>query len=212
MVAVGDSEFEVHCHIYTPPVRRVAHLFALWRNARIFNSCSKINTAHCSGAWKVSSGKATWFRRLWYVRNKGRVVCDIQIGIGSVYLGKDIMTERDVALKLEVAQDSSSRLKHEYSVYQAISGLPRISKVYWYGKEGPYRVIVLDRLGKTLEEIVRTSMLDNHAVFTYAMQMVFLILPYNLCTYVYVYPSFRSLSHCTIDITFISTSNLTISY
>ena len=92
--------------------------------------------------------------------------------LGSVYLGKDIKTERDVALKLEVAEDSSSNLAHKYSVYQAISGLPG---VYWYGREGPYRVIVLDRLGSTLEEIGRTS-IDTNAIFAYAIQMVFLFL------------------------------------
>lgn len=102
---------------------------------------------------------------------------DIQIHIGSVYLGKDIKSEREVALKLEVAQDSSSNLAHEYSVYQAISGLSRIPKVYWYGREGPYHVIVLDRLGNTLEEIRRTS-IDTNTVFNYATQMVFLFLTY----------------------------------
>jgi hypothetical protein len=92
--------------------------------------------------------------------------------LGSVYLGRDIKTERDVALKLEVAEDSSSNLAHAYSVYQAISGLPG---VYWYGREGPYRVNVLDRLGSTLEEIGRTS-IDANAIFAYAIQMVFLFL------------------------------------
>ena len=56
-------------------------------------------------------------------------------------------------MKLEVAEDSSSNLAHEYSVYQAISGLLGIPKVHWYGREEPYRVIVLDHLGSTLEEI-----------------------------------------------------------
>jgi casein kinase 1 len=84
-------------------------------------------------------------------------------------------------LKLEVAQGSSSNLAHEYSVYQAISGLPGIPKVYWYGREGPYHVIVLDRLGSTFEEIARKS-IDTKAVFTYAAQMVFLFL-----TFIYIF-------------------------
>ena len=81
-------------------------------------------------------------------------------------------------MKLEIAQDSSSNLAHEYSVYQAISGLSGIPKVYWYGREGPYHVIVLDRLGNTFEEIGRTS-IDTDAVFTYATQMVLLFLSYD---------------------------------
>lgn len=90
-------------------------------------------------------------------------------------MGKYVKAERDVALKLEIAEDSSSNLAHEYSIYQAISGLPGIPKVYWYGREGPYRVIVLDRLGITLEEIGRMS-IDTNVVFAYAIQMVFLFL------------------------------------
>ena len=78
-------------------------------------------------------------------------------------------------MKLEVAEDSSSNLVHEYSIYQAISGLPGIPKVHWYGREGPYRVIVLNRLGSTLEEIGRTS-INTNTVFAYAIQMVFLFL------------------------------------
>jgi serine/threonine protein kinase len=109
------------------------------------------------------------------------IICDIQIHIGSVYLGKDIKTERDVALKLQAAEDLSSNLAHEYSIYQAISGLPGIPKVYWYGREGPYYVIVLDRLGSTLEEIGQTS-IDINAAFAYATQMVFLSLSFmHLC-------------------------------
>jgi hypothetical protein len=128
-----------------------------------------------------------------------------------VYSGKDIKTERDVALKFEVARDSDSELAHEYSVYQAITGLPGIPRVHWFGREGPYRVIVLDRLGSSFEKIVRTS-IDTSAVFTYATQMVFIfLLIYAVYVYVYVYPSFRSSSLCTVYITFTSTSNLTIS-
>ena len=94
---------------------------------------------------------------------------------------KDIKTEQDIALKLEITQDSSSNLAHKYSVYQAISGLSGIPKVYWYRREGPYHVIVLDRLGNTFEEIGRTS-IDTNAAFTYATQMVLLFL-----TYVYMF-------------------------
>jgi len=107
----------------------------------------------------------------------GHIIRDIQIHIGSVYLGKDIKTEQDVALKLEVTQDLSSNLVHKYNVYQALSGLSGIPKVYWYGREGPYHVIVLDRLGSTLKEIGWTS-IGTNAVFTYAVQMVFLFLTY----------------------------------
>ncbi|KAH9966393.1 kinase-like domain-containing protein [Russula dissimulans] len=91
---------------------------------------------------------------------------------GTFIIRPYIKTERDVALKLEVARDPSSKLAHEYSIYQAILGLPRISKVYWYGREGQYHVIVLDHLGSTFKKMTQMSMLDTNAIFMYAMQML----------------------------------------
>lgn len=75
------SELEAQ-FVLTPPsstnpsVRRVTHLPfcpSLRCNAWTFVCSelrSKCNTEHCSGARKVSSGKATWYRDFWYVRTK----------------------------------------------------------------------------------------------------------------------------------------------
>ena len=86
--------------------------------------------------------------------------------------GKDIKKERDVAVKLEVALEWSSKLEREYNVYQAISGIRGIPKILWYGMEGRYNVMVLSRLECTFEEMARLGVLNAHAVFTYAKQMV----------------------------------------
>ena len=75
------SEFEAHLHTcsFLHPhlclAGQPAASFSpiLWRNARTFTYSglfSKYNTGHCSGARKVSSGKATWFQGFWYVRTK----------------------------------------------------------------------------------------------------------------------------------------------
>lgn len=80
-----------------------------------------------------------------------------------------------MALKLEIVEDSDSKLAHEYSVYRALSGLPGIPRVYWYGREGLYDVLVLDRLGSSFEAMVRTPVLSITAIFTYATQMVFFL-------------------------------------
>ena len=76
-------------------------------------------------------------------------------------------------MKLKVTQDSSSNLVYNYSIYQALSGLSGIPKVYWYGREGLYNVIVLNHLGSTFEEIAQKS-IDTKAVFAYVILMVFL--------------------------------------
>jgi hypothetical protein len=48
--------------------------------------------------------------------------------------------------------------------------------VYWYGREGQYHIIVPDPLGSTFKKMIQISMLNTNAIFTYAMQMVFLFL------------------------------------
>lgn len=93
--------------------------------------------------------------------------------LGTVYLGKDIKKGRDVAVKLEVALEWSSKLEHEYNIYRAISGICGIPKMLWYGMEGQYNALVLSRLGCTLEEMAQLSVLNTNTVFTYAKQMVF---------------------------------------
>ncbi|KAN0121035.1 Protein kinase-like domain containing protein [Russula decolorans] len=91
---------------------------------------------------------------------------------GTVYLGRDIKKGRDVAVKLEAAQEWGSKLEHEYHVYRATSGIRGIPKMLWYGVEGRYNVMVLSRLGCTFEEMAQLGVLDANAVFTYAKQML----------------------------------------
>ncbi len=92
--------------------------------------------------------------------------------LGSVFLGRDIRTGRDVALKLEAIRDLSPKLVHKYSIYRNISGISGIPKACWYRREGPYSVLVLDRLGSTFNALARKSALDTNTIFTYAIQMV----------------------------------------
>ena len=77
-------------------------------------------------------------------------------------------------MKLEVAPEWGSKLKREYKVYQAISGMHRVPKMLWHRMEGRYNVMVLSHLGCTIEEMAQLSMLDANTIFSYAKQMVFL--------------------------------------
>ena len=47
----------------------------------------------------------------------------------SVYLGKDIKTGVEVALKIGRVENSPSKLNHEYNVYTALAGSLGITKV-----------------------------------------------------------------------------------
>jgi casein kinase 1 epsilon len=95
--------------------------------------------------------------------------------LGSVYLGKDIRTGAEIALKIgcaESADHSPSRLGHEYSVYTAMGSSAGISPVRWYGKEGTHEVIVLDYLGNSLGDLIRGRQVSDGKTFLYAPQMV----------------------------------------
>jgi serine/threonine protein kinase len=92
--------------------------------------------------------------------------------LGSVYVGKDLRTGKEVALKVERHEGSDSNLLREYEVYKDIAGCAGISKAYWYGKEGPYNVMVIDRYEISLDVMVRQGALSLDTVISFASQMV----------------------------------------
>jgi len=70
-----------------------------------------------------------------------------------IVTGKDIRTSAEVALKIGHADHFPSRLAHEYNVYKATAGCTGISSVCWYGKEGPYEVIILEHVRTSLGDL-----------------------------------------------------------
>ncbi|KAI9443970.1 ser/thr kinase [Lactarius indigo] len=108
------------------------------------------------------------------VRVRGRYRVGMLLGSGTsgdVYLGRDIKTGQDVALKLEPIQTQTPRLSHEHSVYKALSGVSGIPTMHWYGREVPYHVMVLDHLNLTVEEAI-SKCHNINSVFSYADQML----------------------------------------
>ena len=100
-------------------------------------------------------------------------VLDVYLStLGKVYLGKDIRTEQEYALKIESIQGSESRFCREYEVYRAISGTLGIPTMHWYRKEGSSNVIVLDRLGLSVADLARQHKLNMKTIFSVADQMV----------------------------------------
>ncbi|KAH9966915.1 kinase-like domain-containing protein [Russula compacta] len=75
-----------------------------------------------------------------------------------VYLGRDIKNGQDVAMKLEVALEWGSKLKHKYNVYWAISGIHEIPKMLWYRMEGMLLFISYSKLS------VLKSLHDHHYI------------------------------------------------
>jgi serine/threonine protein kinase len=131
--------------------------------------------------------------------------------LGSVYLGKDIMTGSAVALKIGYQSSLPSRLSHEYNVYTAIAGIKGISQLVWYGKEGGYEVIVLDYLGTSLGDLIDQLKFDHGKTFSYATQMVCLLYKTDNHTKYTLTCSSQQSSHFIANTTSIVTSNPGIS-
>jgi len=80
-----------------------------------------------------------------------------KIGTGSfgeVYVGTDATSGESFAMKLE----HTRRIKHpqlafESKVFKLLQGGTGIPKIYHFGKEGHYNVLVMQRLGHSLEEL-----------------------------------------------------------
>lgn len=85
-----------------------------------------------------------------------------------------------------------SDLFHEYKVYKEIRGCQGIPKPYWYGSEGPYNVMVMNRYNLSLDEMVRGVPLDLLTVvsFSFAGQMV------SLCPKIH---TSCSLTYCLVS-------------
>jgi serine/threonine protein kinase len=72
---------------------------------------------------------------------------------GEIYMGKDITTGDDVAVKLEPVKSKHPQLLYESRIYSLLRGGVGISSVQYFGVEGDYNVMVMDLLGPSLEDL-----------------------------------------------------------
>lgn len=75
---------------------------------------------------------------------------------GDIYIGTNVTTGEEVAIKLESVKTKHPQLIYESKVYKILlsgSSVIGIPYVRWYGVEGDYNVMVLDLLGPSLEEL-----------------------------------------------------------
>ena len=87
-----------------------------------------------------------------------RLVKPIGFGtFGEIHRGIDIITKRDVAVKLERFQSRHQQLSNERRVYEVLRGGEGVPKVHWFGVEEldriEYNVMVMDLLGPSLEDL-----------------------------------------------------------
>jgi len=72
---------------------------------------------------------------------------------GDIYLGTNVQTGEEVAVKLESIKSTHPQLLYESKLYKILAGGVGIPDVHWYGVEGDYNVMVLDLLGPSLEDL-----------------------------------------------------------
>jgi casein kinase I homolog HRR25 len=72
---------------------------------------------------------------------------------GDIYLGINIISGEEVAIKLESVKAKHPQLEYESKVYKTLAGGVGIPFVRWYGTECDYNAMVLDLLGPSLEDL-----------------------------------------------------------
>ncbi|KAM0668178.1 hypothetical protein ACQRIU_001740 [Beauveria bassiana] len=75
-------------------------------------------------------------------------------GFGLVYLGTELKTGRQVALKLMSAREDTRMIKDEAGIYAALAGGVGIPEVFWFGEETDFFVLAHELLGPTLEDLL----------------------------------------------------------
>ncbi|XP_076323117.1 casein kinase I-like isoform X1 [Tachypleus tridentatus] len=88
------------------------------------------------------------------VGNKYRLGRKIGSGsFGDIYLGTNISTGEEVAIKLECIKTKHPQLHIESKFYRMMQGGVGIPIVKWCGSEGDYNVMVMELLGPSLEDL-----------------------------------------------------------
>ncbi|XP_010482773.1 PREDICTED: casein kinase 1-like protein 9 isoform X2 [Camelina sativa] len=72
---------------------------------------------------------------------------------GELYLGVNVQTGEEVAVKLESVKTKHPQLHYESKLYMLLQGGTGVPNLKWYGVEGEFNVMVIDLLGPSLEDL-----------------------------------------------------------
>ncbi|XP_039032586.1 casein kinase 1-like protein 9 [Hibiscus syriacus] len=72
---------------------------------------------------------------------------------GELYLGVNVQTGDEVAVKLESLKTRHPQLHYESKLYMLLQGGTGIPHFKWFGVEADYNVMVIDLLGPSLEDL-----------------------------------------------------------
>ena len=72
---------------------------------------------------------------------------------GEIYHGLNTTTDEEVAIKLEKLNIHHPQLEYESKLIKILSGSPGIPQVFWQGTENNFKVMVMELLGPSLEDL-----------------------------------------------------------
>lgn len=90
------------------------------------------------------------------VRVANRFKMGKKIGSGSfgeIYLGLDLQTGREVAVKFEQLNVRRPQVIEEAKLLKEFMDEPGFPKFMWYGREGDFHIMVIELLGPSLEDM-----------------------------------------------------------
>jgi hypothetical protein len=92
---------------------------------------------------KVQDRKEDWE---WFFRYVPLSYTHHSLISGDIYLGVNIVSGEEVAIKLESVKAKHPQLEYESKVYKSLAGGVGVPFVRWYGTECDYNAMVLDLL------------------------------------------------------------------
>ncbi|CAN0885965.1 Casein kinase 1-like protein 11 [Linum grandiflorum] len=72
---------------------------------------------------------------------------------GELYLGVNVQTGEEVAVKLESVKTKHPQLQYESKLYMLLQGGTGIPHLKWFGVEADYNCMVIDLLGPSMEDL-----------------------------------------------------------
>ncbi|KAI3707727.1 hypothetical protein L6452_26356 [Arctium lappa] len=72
---------------------------------------------------------------------------------GELYLGVNVQSGEEVAVKLESIKTKHPQLHYESKLYMLLQGGTGVPHLKWFGVEGEYNAMVIDLLGPSLEDL-----------------------------------------------------------
>ncbi|AQK44846.1 Putative casein kinase family protein [Zea mays] len=72
---------------------------------------------------------------------------------GELYLGVNMQSDEEVAVKLESVKSRHPQLHYESKLYMLLQGGTGIPHLKWFGVEREYNVMVIDLLGPSMEDL-----------------------------------------------------------